>query len=90
MGAIPCITRHTFTGVATNRIHTSYIYRTVISIGHTFIHIYMKHYKTFNYKCAYTTTPASPTQGKTRNMNRTTEQYTSYRRNNKNNKPSTT
>jgi hypothetical protein len=30
--------------------------------------------KTVNYTCAYTTTPPSPTKGKTSNINTTTEQ----------------
>jgi hypothetical protein len=45
MGAIPFITRHTLTGVATNRIRANCIYMTVISIGRTFIDVYIKHDK---------------------------------------------
>jgi hypothetical protein len=45
MGAIPFITRDTLTGVATNRIRASCLHMAVISIGRTFIDVYMKHDK---------------------------------------------
>jgi hypothetical protein len=73
MGAIKFITRHTFTCVATNVIYASCIYRTVMSIGCTFIDVYIKHKKPVKYTCAYTRTPPSPTKGKSSNINSTTE-----------------
>jgi hypothetical protein len=73
MGAIPFITRHSFTGVVTNVIYASFIYRTVMSIGRTFIDVYIKHKKPVNCTCAYTTTPPSPTKAKSSNINSTTE-----------------
>jgi hypothetical protein len=73
MGAIRFITRHTFTGVVTNVIYASCIYRTVMSIGRTIIDVYIKHKKPVNYTCAYTTTPPSPTKGKSTYINSATE-----------------
>jgi hypothetical protein len=44
-----------------------------MSIGCTFIDVYIKHEKPVKYTCAYTTTPPSPTKGKSSNINSTTE-----------------
>jgi hypothetical protein len=46
-----------------------------MSIGDTFIDVYIKHKKPVNYTCAYTTTPPSPTptKGKSSNINSSTE-----------------
>jgi hypothetical protein len=43
-----------------------------MSIGCTFIYVYIKHKKPVKYTCAHTTTPPSPTKGKSSNINSTT------------------